>query len=215
MPQVFAKSSNYLAKATVGLAGLLLVTIVLVGSNITPYTHRVGVALEQPAPFSHKHHFTELGIDCRYCHTTVETGKFAGIPPTETCMTCHSQIWTNSPLLEVVRKSYDTGEPVRWNRVNRVPGFVYFDHSIHVTKGISCFTCHGDVDQMNLTYKGYAMQMDWCLDCHRNPEMFIRPPNEVFNPKYEVKNQKTIGQELVEKANIRHDQITDCVVCHR
>jgi len=216
MPQVFSRNSNIYARMTFLIAGLLLATVVLVGANVTTYTHDLHSALDQPAPFSHKHHANELGIDCRYCHTTVEKGPFAGIPPTETCYTCHSQIWTNSPLLQVVRDSYKTNKPIEWNRVYNAPDFVYFDHSVHIAKGVSCFTCHGKIDQQNLTAKEVAHEMLWCLDCHRKPELFIRPKSEVFNPDYkEPHDHAEIGRQLVEERGIAKEQITNCSVCHR
>jgi hypothetical protein len=215
MPQIFSRSANIYSRASILFAGVVLIATVLIGGNVTPYTHRLKVAIDQPAPFSHKHHVTELGIDCRYCHTSVEKGPFAGIPATETCYTCHSQIWTNSPLLQPVRDSYASGVPIEWNRVN-VPKFVYFDHSIHIEKGVSCYTCHGPIDEMNLTYKENAMQMLWCLDCHREPEQFVRPKEEIYNPKYVVpKEHAAIGRMLVEKYGINKEQITNCWVCHR
>jgi hypothetical protein len=216
MPQVFNAKSNVLARATFLIAGLLLLVIILAGMYMTPYTHRTGIALDQPAPFSHKHHAKELGIDCRYCHTGVEEAPYAGIPATEVCMTCHSQIWTNSPLLLPVQESYLKNIPLRWNKVNKVPDFVYFDHSIHIARGVSCFTCHGDVTEMNLTFKTHAFEMLYCLDCHRNPEEFLRPTDEVFNAKYEPPaNQKDLGRQLMEKHAINTKQIEDCWVCHR
>ncbi|MCW5946296.1 MAG: cytochrome c3 family protein [Fimbriimonadales bacterium] len=216
MPQIFSRSANIYSKASIGIAGLVLVAVILIGGNVTPYTHRLRVALDQPAPFSHKHHVAELGIDCRYCHTTVEKSPFAGIPATETCYTCHSQIWTNSPLLLPVRESMATGAPIEWNRVANAPAFVYFDHSIHIAKGVSCYTCHGPVDEMNLTYKEFALEMLWCLDCHRNPEAFIRPKEEIYNPAYKVpKEHAALGRQLVEKYGIQKEQLSDCWVCHR
>lgn len=216
MPQVFNAKSNVLARATFLIAGLLLLVIILAGMYMTPYTHRTGVALDQPAPFSHKHHAKELGIDCRYCHTGVEDAPYAGIPATEVCMTCHSQIWTNSPLLLPVQESYLKNIPLRWNKVNKVPDFVYFDHSIHIDRGVSCFTCHGDVTEMNLTFKTYAFEMLYCLDCHRNPEEFLRPTDEVFNAKYEAPpDQKKLGRQLMEKHAIDTKQLENCWVCHR
>ena len=130
---------------------------------------------EQPIPFSHAHHVGGLGIDCRYCHTSVETSSFAGIPPTKTCMNCHSQIWSTSPTLEPVRESFRTGVSIQWTRVNDLPDYVYFNHSIHVNKGIGCESCHGRVDRMPLTWQENSLQMDWCLDCHRDPGKHIRP----------------------------------------
>ncbi|HWP30390.1 MAG TPA: cytochrome c3 family protein [Fimbriimonadales bacterium] len=216
MPQIFPESANVLAKASLPGAGLLLIAVILVGANITPYTHDLNVALDQPAPFSHMHHVDQLGIDCRYCHTTVEESPFAGIPATETCYTCHSQIWTNSPLLQVVRDSYATGQPMEWNRVNIVPDFVFFDHSIHIKKGISCVSCHGNIDKMNLTAKQNAFQMLFCLDCHRNPEKNLRPLSEVFNMKYQPPpNHEALAKELMEKYGIEKTGLTDCWVCHR
>jgi len=216
MPQVFNAKSNVLARATFLIAGLLLLVIILAGMYMTPYTHRTGIALDQPAPFSHKHHAKELGIDCRYCHTGVEEAPYAGIPATEVCMTCHSQIWTNSPLLLPVQESYLKNIPLRWNKVNKVPDFVYFDHSIHIDRGVSCFTCHGDVTEMNLTFKTNAFEMLYCLDCHRNPEEFLRPTDEVFNANYEMPpNQEDLSRQLMEKHAIDTKQIENCWVCHR
>ena len=137
---------------------------------------------QQPVPFSHKHHAGELGIDCRYCHTSVEKSSFAGLPPTQTCMTCHSQIWTNASMLEPVRASYRDDKSIAWTRVNALPDFVYFDHSIHVSKGVGCTTCHGPIAEMPLTWTAGTLYMQWCLECHREPEKYVRPKSEVFNP---------------------------------
>ena len=139
------------------------------------------IPFQQPVPFSHKHHVSDDGIDCRYCHTSVEKSSFAGLPPTETCMTCHSQIWTDSPMLAPVRASFATNTPLKWNRVHDLPGYVYFNHSIHVAKGIGCSTCHGRVDQMPLTRKTETLYMKWCLDCHRNPQKYIRPRDKIYD----------------------------------
>jgi hypothetical protein len=215
MPQVFSKSSNVLARVTVLAAILLLAAVVMIAGHVTPYTHNLGQALDQPAPFSHKHHVTELGIDCRYCHQSVEKSPFAGVPSTETCYTCHSQIWTNSPLLQVVRDSYAKNQPIEWNRVNNVPDFVYFDHSVHVNRGVSCYTCHGRIDQQNLTYKEHAMEMLWCLDCHRKPENGVGPADKLLDPKYDPKQHAEVGRQIVEKLKIDKKQITNCWVCHR
>ena len=144
-----------------------------------------GVRRPQPVPFSHQHHVAGLGIDCRYCHTSVETSSFAGIPPTKTCMNCHAQIWTNAALLEPVRESYKTGKSLVWTRVNDLPDFAYFNHSIHINKGVGCNTCHGPVDRMPLMYNQASLQMEWCLECHRAPEKNLRPRDQVFNMRYE------------------------------
>ena len=175
MAQIFHRSSNTIA--LVSLFGVFVAPVGLIlgmsGITRSPANTNVGIALEQPIPFSHEHHVTELGIDCRYCHTSVEKSASAGIPPTQTCMSCHSQIWTNSPLLLPVRESYKENKPLVWNRLNKVPDFVYFNHSIHVNRGINCNRCHGPVQKMMLTYKGNPFQMRWCLECHRSPEKNI------------------------------------------
>src|SRR5437660_2869412 len=142
---------------------------------------RQNVTREQPVQLSHKHHVGDDGIDCRYCHTSVEKSAFAGVPPTETCMTCHSQIWTESPLLAPVRESYRTGRPIQWQRVHDLPDFVYFNHSIHIKKGIGCVSCHGRIDEMPITRKHQTLSMRWCLSCHRSPEKNMRPHEKVFD----------------------------------
>jgi hypothetical protein len=184
--------------------------------NRSPYVLQTQVSKEQPVPFSHRHHVGGLGVDCRYCHTTVEESSFAGIPPTKTCMNCHSQIWTNSAMLEPVRESFRSDKAIRWNRVHNLAGFVYFNHSIHIKKGMGCVTCHGRVDQMPLTSQQSSLQMEWCLECHRNPEKFVRPRDQVFNMTWqweEGKTQETEGPKLVQEYKI--NKKTSCSVCHR
>jgi hypothetical protein len=174
----------------------------------------VRVIREQPVPFSHKHHVSGLGIDCRYCHTSVETSSFAGIPPTTTCMSCHSQIWAGSPMLEPVRASLRTNEPLRWTRVHDLPDFVYFDHSIHVAKGVGCSTCHGRVDQMPITWRENTLLMEWCLNCHREPERYVRPRSAIFQMDWvPPPNQLEAGRALLQAYHIR--KLTDCYTCHR
>jgi hypothetical protein len=218
MAQIFPRSANWASKASI-LAVLLVVASglgVLLNINRIHYVNQVNVPLDQPVPFSHKHHVTGMGIDCRYCHTTVETSAFAGIPPTETCMTCHSQIWTEAPILEPVRASYRDNTPIAWNRVHDLPDFVYFNHSIHISKGIGCQTCHGQVDQMPLTWKVNSLNMEWCLECHRDPAQFIRPRDQVFNMSYEPPaDQETLGQRLVAEYEVETRQLTNCSICHR
>src|SRR5512143_956525 len=172
MAQIFHRSANSIAKASI-IAAVLLVTSLLWAAlelQRSPYYTYAGVAKMQPVPFSHQHHVAGLGIDCRYCHTSVEQSSFAGLPPTETCMTCHSQIWTNAAMLAPVRQSLAADVPLRWTRVNDLPDFVYFNHSIHIDKGIGCVTCHGQVNRMPLMQKAHSLYMSWCLDCHRAPE---------------------------------------------
>lgn len=192
MPQLFAPSANSIAKASLVLAASLPLVALFTGSAITRSPANTGVEdpLDQPVPFSHAHHAYELGIDCRYCHTSVEKSSYAGLPQTETCMTCHSQIWTNSPLLEPVRQSYETGKPIEWTLINKAPEFVYFNHSIHIERGVNCNNCHGPVQKMHITWKGRAFQMVWCLECHREPEKFLYtdPKNPTLSPRQQVFN---------------------------
>jgi len=174
----------------------------------------VKIAREQPIPFSHKHHVTGIGLDCRYCHTSVEESAFAGIPPTETCMTCHSQVWPNAPLLAPARVSFQENTPIEWNRVHDLPDFTYFNHSIHLHKGIGCQSCHGEVDQMPLVWKENTLNMEWCLDCHRAPEAHLRPREEVFNLNYKPpSNQEELAAELIAQYTIQ--KLDNCSVCHR
>lgn len=216
MPQLFRRSSNYLARASIilGVLGIAGVATALTGLNLSSYTTRVTEYRQQPIPFSHKHHAGGLGIDCRYCHTTVEKSAFAGMPPTETCFSCHKQIWADSPMLEPVRESYRTDQSIEWVRVHDLPGFVYFNHSIHINKGIGCQTCHGRVDLMPLMMKVNSLHMAWCLSCHRNPEKFIRPRDKVFDMAYEPPpNQLELGKKLV--AEYKVQKLEDCYTCHR
>ncbi len=180
------------------------------------YTTDVDIPVEQSVPFSHEHHVNGLGIQCGYCHTSVEKSAFAGIPPTHTCMTCHSQIWTNAPLLQPVRTSYQTSKPLEWVRVHDLPDFAYFNHSIHVNKGMACQVCHGNVNEMPLTWRTNTLHMQWCLDCHRAPEKYIRPKSEIYNFQYvPAKDQQLLGLELVRAYNVKTEHLTDCSICHR
>ncbi len=218
MAQIFHPSMKVVAKASiVGFAIFVVVfTVVAVLMYRSAYYTTASEPREQAVPFSHKHHVSGLGLDCRYCHTSVEQTAFAGIPPTSTCMTCHSQVWTGSPMLAPVRESYRTNTPLRWTRVNDLPDFVFFNHSIHIAKGIGCQTCHGQVDEMPLTWRQESLYMAWCLDCHRAPEKNIRPRSEVFNMKYKAPdNQDELGQRLVKEYKVNTKQLTDCSICHR
>ncbi len=216
MAQIFHRSTNTLARVSIFGAVFVLGALVWVSATVyrSSYFTDVGEAITQPVPFSHKHHVNGLGIDCRYCHTSVEVSSFAGIPPTETCMTCHSQIWIDSPMLEPVRESYRTGESLQWVRVHDLPDFVYFNHSVHVAKGMGCTTCHGQVDQMPLVWKVNTLYMEWCLNCHRNPELYVRPREEVFNVKWSPpEDQLEQGRRLVKEYKIQ--SLTNCSTCHR
>lgn len=218
MPETFPPYANLIARGTVLLAGVLLVlgASAWYGFGRSSYITRVGLVREQPVPFSHQHHVDGLGLDCRYCHTSVEDSSFAGVPPTATCMNCHTQIWSDSPLLAPVRQSYATGEPLRWVRVHDMPDFVYFNHKIHIAKGVGCTTCHGRVDRQPLTKKTATMFMQWCLDCHRDPAAKLRPRDQVFNVAYEPPaDQQALGERLVKQYHVRTEGMTDCVTCHR
>jgi hypothetical protein len=215
MSQIFLPSTNTLARVSIFgavavVAGLGWLVMALGRSS---YTTDQGVVLKQPVPFSHDHHTAALGIACLYCHTSVEEAASAGIPPTATCMNCHKQIWADSPMLEPVRTSYATGEPLAWERVHDLPDFVKFNHAIHTTKGIGCATCHGRVDQMPLIYQAAPLTMEWCLECHRAPERFIRPRSEVFNMAWKADDQRTLGRRLVEEYNVQGK--INCSACHR
>src|SRR6187200_2948851 len=186
MAQVFHRSMNSLGRIIVFGMPLLFAGSVLGGTILyrSPYITGEREVIDQPVPFSHKHHAGQLGIDCRYCHTSVETSSFAGIPPTKTCMNCHSQLFATEPILEPVRASFRDDKPLHWVRVHDLPDFVYFNHSIHVKKGMGCETCHGRVDQMPLTRQQNSLQMEWCTNCHRNPQDYVRPREEVFTMGY-------------------------------
>ena len=216
MAQIFHRSTNSLSRFTiyggvfVAVAAIFLLLVV----NRTSWATRAFEAREQPVPFSHAHHVGGMGLDCRYCHTAVEQAASAGIPPTKTCMNCHSVIWNQSPTLEPVRASFRNDVSIEWTRVHDLPDFVYFNHSAHVNKGVGCSTCHGRVDQMPLVWQEHSLQMEWCLACHRHPERFVRPQEEVFNIAYEPPaDQEQLGQQLVKQYDI-HPRLS-CSTCHR
>jgi hypothetical protein len=216
MAQLFPRSYNAYAKvalfAVVVVASTTLAAAYMIdrGNWITT----VNSAPEQPIPFSHKHHVKDDGIDCRYCHTGVETSHFAGLPPTETCMTCHSQIWNNTAITQPIRDSWASGKSIEWTRVHDLPDFVYFNHSIHINKGMGCSTCHGQVNEMPLMYRVNTLYMNWCVNCHRDPAKFIRPKSEVFNIDYKYPaDQAELGPKLVNEYHVQ--SLTDCVTCHR
>ncbi len=241
MSQVFRRHHNTVARATIISGVLAVVALALGGSSYTrsAWWTQTNEPPDQPVAFSHKHHYEELGIDCRYCHWSVTESAHAGVPSAEVCMSCHSQIWTNSPLLQPVRDAYNENKPLVWNKVNDLPEFVYFNHSAHVNKGISCATCHNGIEKMHLTHQSQYFSMQWCLDCHRNPEQHIRPTGEVFNMYYKTprnademkalldkhgipydsnnipRNQLELGALLVKHYNIHKEQLSDCSICHR
>lgn len=216
MPQIFHPSMNTLSRVSIFgavffLGGLLLIVMMVVRS---PYVTGAGVIREQPVPFSHKHHVGDIGLDCRYCHAGVEDSAVAGIPPTQTCMNCHSQLFVDSPMLAPVRDSFRTGEPLRWTRVHDLPDFAYFDHSIHVHKGIGCTTCHGPVNNMPLMWRQNTLLMEWCLECHREPGKNVRPRDKVFDVNWKAEDlSEDERRQLVKQYHVQSK--VNCSVCHR
>lgn len=216
MAQIFHRSFNVIARASIYGAVFIAAGLGWVAAKAvrSPYATNAFVAVEQPVPFSHRHHVGELKIDCRYCHQTVEESAHAGMPATKTCMNCHQQIWVGSTMLEAVRTSFRDDKPIAWARVHRLPDFAKFNHSIHVQKGIGCVSCHGRVDEMPLTWQVKSLHMEWCLDCHRHPEQHVRPRSEVFNLSLErLPDQDIAGPRLVQEYGIRSK--TSCSYCHR
>ena len=215
MAQIFSRHANSYVRAG-GVLALVLVAAIFGSADRlsrSSYVTRVDTFREQPIQFSHQHHVGGIGIDCRYCHTSVEKASSAGIPPTKTCMNCHSQIWANSPYLEPVRESFRSDTPLRWTRVHDLPDFVQFNHSVHVTKGVGCATCHGRIDRMPLMYQKSSLLMEWCLECHRNPERFVRPREAVYQMDYQPpEDQLELGRRLVKAYDIK--SLTTCSTCH-
>jgi hypothetical protein len=217
MGQIFHRSANTIARVSIfGAVFFIGFVLWFIGGIVrAPYVTNQGVIREQPVPFSHQHHVAGLGIDCRYCHTSVETSSFAGIPPTSTCMNCHAQIWTSASMLAPVRQSYASNTPLVWSRVHRLPDFVHFNHSIHVNKGIGCASCHGRVDEMALMSQASPLTMEWCIGCHRHPEENIRPRSQVFNMAWKAADQETLGPQLVRQYRVKDAMsLTSCNTCH-
>ena len=218
MAQLFHRSLNTVARWSIGAGALTIALFILIAYELdrSSYANMVNSPIDQPVAFSHNHHTAGLGIDCRFCHASVETSSYAGMPSSDTCMTCHSQIWRDSPMLKPVRVSYNNNVPLRWNRVYDLPNYVYFDHSIHVHKGVGCSECHGRVDRMPLIFKAASLEMQWCLDCHRDPGKHLRPQSEIFNMNWTpAANQSARGSELIEANKIEVGRLDNCSVCHR
>lgn len=212
MTQIFHHSFNTISRVSIFGAVFAAAALAWVGDRIhrSPYVTQANVVRAQPVPFNHKHHVQGLGMDCRYCHTTVEESAFAGIPPTKTCMTCHSQLYTDAEMLEPVRESYQTDRSVEWTRVHDLPDFTYFDHSVHLAKGIGCVSCHGRVDEMPLMWRANSLNMEWCLDCHRDPGAHVRPKEHLFDMDWFPAERR---DDLVEEYEI--ESLTSCSTCHR
>ena len=219
MAQIFHRSTNFISRFSVFSFIFLIgwATLAVLDAARSPYMTRQNITREQPVQFSHKHHVGDDGIDCRYCHTSVETSSMAGIPPTKTCMNCHSVLFSNAGYLEPVRESYRTGRSIEWVKIHRLADFVYFNHSIHVNKGIGCSTCHGRVDEMPLIFQANTLLMQWCLDCHRNPEPYLRPMDQVFVMDWRPgPNQEELGKKFAKERNLRTTaELTSCSTCHR
>lgn len=208
----WANKTRALAGVALGVTPLYLIGLIWYGAS--PKTTDVGYMPVQPVPYSHALHVGQLGLDCRYCHTTVEKAGVAAIPPTATCMNCHTKVHTQSPLLEPVRQSWETGAPVAWVKVHDLPDYVYFNHSAHVVRGVGCVSCHGRVDEMEEVHQQEPLSMSWCLSCHRNPAPNLRPPSEVTNMTWKPPGDPVaFGQSLIEKNHIAPP--TDCSTCHR
>ncbi len=218
MSQLFHRASNAYAKASIFVGLFFLAAGPWLGWELyrSSYTTEVDVVRHQPVPFSHEHHVSGLGIDCRFCHTSVERSAFAGLPATQICMGCHKQIWKDSPMLEPVRASLRSGQPLAWTRVHDLPDFVYFDHSIHVAKGVGCESCHGAVNEMPLVRKVKSLHMEFCLDCHRHPESQLRQLADVTHFGGGVQSVSLAeGESMVRDRGIVTEQLTNCAVCHR
>jgi hypothetical protein len=218
MAQIFPRSANAIAKASVVLVAILGGAVAAAGAAFfrSDYVSGVGDAKAQPVQFSHNHHVAGVGLDCRYCHTSVEKSQFAGIPPTRTCMTCHSQIFNEAPILEPVRESYRTDKSLEWVRLHDLANFAYFNHQIHVNKGVGCTTCHGQIDDMQLTFKTSTLFMEWCLQCHRNPEVNLREKDDIFKTKFDFPTPERQHELATEVYNIQSKELlTSCSTCHR
>jgi cytochrome c7-like protein len=216
MAQIFHPSTNTISRVSIFGAVFVIAFLLWLIAQMhrSPWSTDAHVAREQPIQFSHERHVGGNGIDCRYCHTSVEDSPFAGIPPTKTCMNCHAEIFAKSPFLQPVQESFEHGRAIEWTRVNDLPDFVHFDHSIHVRKGVGCTTCHGPVDQMPLMSQFQSLQMEWCLDCHRRPEAFVRPRSAVFSVTYQTPaDQQEVGRRLVAEYHIQ--KLTNCSTCHQ
>ena len=218
MAQIFSPAADTWLRLF--LFGVLAIvaggTAGVVGFARSAYITSTDFRPSQPVPFSHRHHAGELGIDCRYCHSGAETAPRAGLPPTQTCMTCHSQIWTNASMLEPVRRSLADNEPIQWTRVAKLPDYVFFRHDVHIAKGVGCETCHGRIDEMALTFRAKAFTMDFCLDCHRDPAPNLRPKDHITDMGWKPPaDARAKGEAIAAHEGIRIGELTHCYVCHR
>jgi hypothetical protein len=219
VPQIFSRTADTWLRA-IALGALLSAAAFLIAAMAFARSQYWDVVARTPlqlVPFSHKHHVSDDGIDCRYCHTTVETSPDAGFPATHVCMTCHSQLWTKAEMLGPVRQSLAESRPIDWHRVARVPDYVYFRHDIHIAKGIACVECHGRIDRMPLTYRAKAFEMKFCLDCHRDPAPHLRPRDQIYNFEWTPPaDHAALGRKLMALYHIKAPgDLTSCGTCHR
>lgn len=219
MSQLFQPRADAIFRFVLWTGFLTIVAMIVVAEGLSHSGYVTGrnVVEKQPTEFSHQHHAGELGIDCRYCHMNVQAAATAGMPPTHVCMTCHSQIWTNARMLEVVRQSYATNTPLIWTRVGRLPEYVYFNHAVHVDNGVGCSSCHGDMTRMQNTWQPHAFSMAFCLNCHQAPQNFLRPPSQIFDMQWQPPpNQQEVGARLLKENHINTSGLlSDCSTCHR
>jgi hypothetical protein len=220
MAQIFSPAADTWLRALVALVigGLVGLTLFAGGFARSTYVTRQGWPVDQPVPFSHQHHVGDLGLDCRFCHADVEKGPHAGFPATHTCMTCHSQVWTGAPVLAPIRDSLAQDKPITWNRVSGLPDYVYFNHQIHIGRGVPCVECHGRIDKMAMTARGEPFKMRFCLDCHRNPEPRLKPRDQVTRMDWSgwTKDQQSKFGPVAAKAyHLDTRRMTDCSLCHR
>ena len=215
MAQLFHSRFGFIFRLGIIAVIGFFATVILTWRALTAEPGGLDDALEQPVPFSHRHHVGDDGIDCRFCHSSVEQSAFAGMPPLSTCMTCHSRLYTDQSVLRPLIAAYRSGVSFHWQRVHKLPDFVYFNHSIHIAKGIGCDSCHGRIDEMPLTARVAPLTMQWCLDCHRAPTQHLRPRGEVFNSHWHSPDQATLGPRLLKEYQIDRARLSDCSVCHR
>lgn len=213
----FPPESNLLSKISAVIFLLVIAGCAALATAAihSPYLNGAGEPVEQPIQFSHQHHVQGLGLDCRYCHTSVERSSHADYPDTATCMTCHSQIWSKAPILKAVRDSYERKKPLEWKQVYQLPDHVYFDHSIHIHSGVGCVTCHGPVSRMPAVVQARTFFMKDCLECHDHPEKYLRPREEVLNENWQTEDQIALGQKLLKEYHVHPQPLTNCNVCHR
>jgi len=213
MPQIFDPRAVLGVKLVLGAIALTATAAWITFYKALPA--RSGLSSpQQPIPFSHKHHVGDDGIDCRYCHWSVEKASFAGIPSAQVCLTCHSQLFNDAPMLEPLRESARTGAPIRWVRVHDLPDFVFFDHSIHLAKGVGCVECHGRVDRMPRIERVASLEMQWCLGCHRDPAPHLRLPQDVFDMASKPPPDPRVRAQLAARL-LPKQRLTDCSTCHR